>query len=107
MTLEVNYYNSSVQIVIPFVIVLKMFLQENERPKTRGNYSKIFRLSMMDSLIKHFENHEDNKNFVLASFLDPLYMNYAISSDRQGKTMAVRRYSTGGSYKKVKSGIEC
>ncbi|XP_073474299.1 uncharacterized protein [Aquarana catesbeiana] len=59
--------------------VLKMLLQENERPNTHGN--KTFRQVMRDSL-KHFEKHEENKNVVLACLLDPRYKHHAFSSEK-------------------------
>uniref|UniRef100_A0A8C5LYW3 BED-type domain-containing protein n=1 Tax=Leptobrachium leishanense TaxID=445787 RepID=A0A8C5LYW3_9ANUR len=79
VTLEVSHYDSSVSSVIPCVRVLKMLLQDNEGPNTRG--IKTFRQVMRDSLTKRFEKHEENKHVVLPCLLDPRYKNHAFSSD--------------------------
>ncbi|XP_040264744.1 LOW QUALITY PROTEIN: zinc finger BED domain-containing protein 4-like [Bufo bufo] len=79
VTLEVSHNDSSVSSVIPCVRVLKMLLQENEGPTTRG--IKTLREVMKESLNKRFLKYEENINVVLACLLDPRFKHHAFSSD--------------------------
>ncbi|XP_056138846.1 zinc finger BED domain-containing protein 4-like [Lampris incognitus] len=77
VTLQVSHSNSSASCIIPCLTVLKMLLQDDEGPSTKG--IRTLRQAMRESLDKHFSNIEDTKTVVLACLLDPCYKSHAFS----------------------------
>ncbi|XP_053170463.1 zinc finger BED domain-containing protein 4-like [Scomber japonicus] len=78
VTLKVSHSNSSASCIIPCLTVLKMCLQDDDGPSTKG--IKTIRQAMRESLNKRFSKAEDTKTVVLACLLDPRYKNHAFSS---------------------------
>lgn len=78
VTLQVSHSNSSTSCIIPCLTVLKMLLQDDEGPSTKG--IRTLRQAMRESLDKRFSKVEDTKTVVLACLLDPRYKSHAFSS---------------------------
>uniref|UniRef100_A0A672YBA6 BED-type domain-containing protein n=1 Tax=Sphaeramia orbicularis TaxID=375764 RepID=A0A672YBA6_9TELE len=80
VTLQVSHSNSSTSCIIPCLTVLKMLLQDNEGPSTKGIVT--LRQAMRESLEKRFSKLEDTKPVVLACLLDPRYKSHAFSFEQ-------------------------
>ncbi|XP_056144388.1 zinc finger BED domain-containing protein 4-like [Lampris incognitus] len=77
VTLQVSHSNSSASCIIPCLTVLKMLLQDDEGPSTKG--IRTLRQAMRESLDKRFSKVEDTKTVVLTRLLDPCYKSHAFS----------------------------
>lgn len=75
---QVSHSNSPASCIIPCLTVLKMLLQDDEGPSTKG--IRTLRQAMRESLDKRFSKVEDTKTVVLACLLDPRYKSHAFSS---------------------------
>ncbi|XP_030640801.1 zinc finger BED domain-containing protein 4-like [Chanos chanos] len=80
VTLDVSQNTSSLSCIIPCLTVLKMLLQDDEGPSTRGIGT--LKQVMRESLSKRFPKLEETKCVVLACFLDPRYKHHAFSCEQ-------------------------
>ena len=87
-TLEVSHNYSSASCIIPFLTVLQMLLQDDERPSTQG--IRTLRPVMRESLIKHFSKLEETKTVAPACLLDLNYTYHTFSCINQGQRMIER-----------------
>ena len=87
VTLEISRSEASISSVIPSIAVLKMLLQSEGPPNTRG--IKTLRETMLQSLEKRFAKIEETKCLVLATLLDPRYKNHVFAMDTLAKAKTV------------------
>ncbi|XP_030282405.1 zinc finger BED domain-containing protein 4-like [Sparus aurata] len=78
VTLQVSHSNSSASCIIPCLTVLRMLLQDDDGPSTKG--IRTLRQAMRESLDKRFSKVEDTKTVVLACLLDPRFKSHVFSS---------------------------
>lgn len=78
VTLKVSHTNLSASCIIPCFTVLKMLLQDDEGPSTKG--IRALREAMRESQDSRFSEVEDTKFVVLACLVDPRYTSHAFSS---------------------------